>query len=102
VNVEIKFFEPACDFAGRSEFFNGDLLNEINYESCQQGLYEIDSEWFWQEIECGNLDEARINGSTLDEYIESDYSFLKESDVPRLKQILQELLNEQQKELSRK
>lgn len=94
VNVEIKYFESGCDFAGRSEFFKGDLLGEINYDSCLEGMYELNNECFWQDEECDYLDEDRIDGPTLDEYIESKYSFLKESDVPRLKKILQELLND--------
>jgi hypothetical protein len=94
VNVEIFYFEPGMDFAGRSEFYNGDLIDEINYDDCQEGKYELNNERFWQDEECDYLDEDRLDGSTLDEYIEIYYSFLKESDVPRLKQILQELLND--------
>ena len=89
VNVNLEYSEPGCDFAGRLFVTpTGELENETY--GFLEGLYFIDEDYFWMEVQ-NNLeyefdeDEPR----PLEEWLE-DFSYV--SDI--CKQELTELYNE--------
>ena len=94
VTVELTYFEPGMDFAGRIEFDeNGECTGSDEYEY-NEGMYMLDRDGFWSDLENGYLDEEMLEDSSLDEYIENSYSFVDEEDIPKVKEGLEKLLNE--------
>jgi hypothetical protein len=80
VDVEITFFEGGANFAGRSYYSEGEEIESETY-SYREGMYYLDSEVFWIEVDsdmewifCENPD------ITLDEVLGSMYPFVTDED----------------------
>lgn len=88
VDVSIKFSEGGNDFAGQSEYSNGEEVMSETY-SYREGLYYTDNETFWYEVEsdiewlmCEN------ESATLDDVLGSMYPFITDkSDIETLTEI---------------
>lgn len=91
VDVSIKFSEGGNDFAGQSEYSNGEEVMSETY-SYREGLYYTDNETFWYEVEsdiewlmCEN------ESATLDDVLGSMYPFITDkSDIETLTDIYNE------------
>ena len=92
VQVEIKFFEPGCDFAGRSVINEqGEIIEEDDYDY-NEGLYILDNDGFWNERENDLLSEDDLEGKTLTEYVAQRFSYVDEESRPELVEIFEEIL----------
>lgn len=89
VNVNIQFFEPGCDFAGKATInSNGEMETEDDYQY-DQGMYILDNEGFWIDRENDYLDEVE----DMTTHIQERFPFLDETEVLQLKEIYDEIIN---------
>jgi hypothetical protein len=89
VYVKIVFYEPGCDFAGMSFINpNGEIEMEEDYEY-DQGRYVLDNDGFWGDRENDYLDDVE----DMTTHIEERFPFLDESDVTKLKEIYDNIIN---------
>ena len=92
VQVEITFFEPGCDFAGRSLINEqGEIIEENDYDY-NEGMYILDNDGFWNERENDLLSEEELEGKTLTEYVAQRFSYVDEESRPELVVIYEEIL----------
>lgn len=100
VNVNITFFEPGCDFAGRCEINDqGEITNEEDYDY-NEGTYILDKDEFWNDRTMDYLDEEELDGRDLKTYISQTFSYLNEEDSTKLLGIYENLIKEQDEDNS--
>lgn len=62
LHIELTYSEPGHDFAGKTVWENGDLIDKEEY-TYYEHLWYNDNEYFWEEIggqsECYTLDEIK-------------------------------------------
>jgi hypothetical protein len=76
VGVVLEYSEPGCDFAGRLTITE-DGFEESESYGYLEGLYNIDEDWFWQEVS-SNLDyEFDDEPRSLEGWLE-DYQFVND------------------------
>jgi hypothetical protein len=98
VQVEIKFFEPGCDFAGRSVINEvGEIVEEEDY-NYDEGMYILDSEGFWSDRENDYMDEETLDGSSLEDYVTTKYSYVDEDGRTKIIGYLTEALKNNDEE----
>lgn len=92
VDVEIIYSEGGCDFAGRSEYSNGEMVEDETY-SYREGMYYLEPESFWCDVEtdlewmfCENPN------VTIDDVLGQMYPFITDKDDINT---LTEIYNEQ-------
>jgi hypothetical protein len=88
VDVEISFSEGGADFAGRSKFSNGEVIEDVTY-SYREGMYYLETETFWGEtysdLEWMFCENPNI---TFDEVLGQMYPFVKdENDIKELNEL---------------
>ena len=76
VNVYIFYSEGGNDFSGTDEYDNGEHTNEEQYDYLE-GLYRLDNECFWSEIDCW-LDDTE--DMTEEEFLKKIPSFVSDED----------------------
>jgi hypothetical protein len=82
VKVELTFYEPGCDFAGRVTFDeNGEVVEELDY-TYYEGLFHMDNESFWTEIDeyYFPLDYEK----TPDDYVKENFFYLNADDKDKV------------------
>lgn len=77
VDVTIEFAESGNNFAGRHEYKNGVLIEQIE-ESYDKGLYLIDNDQFW--METSDSIEWRTSNNEDWENIQPDYAWMEDPD----------------------
>ena len=98
VQVEIKFFEPGCDFAGRSVINEeGEIVEEEDYDY-DEGMYILDSDGFWSDRENDYMDEETLDGQSLEDYVASKYSYVDEDGRLKIVGFLTEALKNNDEE----
>ena len=91
VDVEISFSEGGADFAGRSQYSNGEVVEDVTY-SYREGMYYLETETFWCEVE-GDLEWMFCENPdiTLDEVLGQMYPFITDKeDIETLTDIYNE------------
>ena len=80
VDVEITYYEGGCDFAGRSYYSQGEEIENEEY-SYREGVYYLDSETFWEDLE-GNIEWMFCENPTvtLDDVLGQLYPFVTDED----------------------
>lgn len=100
VQVEIKYFEPGCDFAGRNLINEeGDVIEEEDYDY-NEGVYKLDNDMFWGDMENAYLDEDELKNKSVKEHVDETYPYVDESARPRLVEIFEGILETQSEENS--
>jgi len=98
VQVEIQFFEPLCDFAGRSVINeDGEIVEEEDYDY-DEGMYILDSEGFWACREDDEIDEETLDGKSLEDYVATKYSYVDEDGRTKIIGYLTEALKNNDEE----
>lgn len=85
VNVEITYLEGAMDFAGKSEYSDGEEINSSEY-CYHEGLYILDNEAFWEYINVHVEFFKDDEGMSFDEVCKI-FPFMDEEDKLELKVI---------------
>lgn len=91
VDVEISFSESGSNFAGRSQYSNGEVIEDVTY-SYREGLYYLETETFWCEVE-GDLEWMFCENPniTFDEVLGQMYPFItNKEDIEALTEIYNE------------
>lgn len=80
VDVLITFSEGGCDFAGRSQYYNGEVIEDVTY-SYREGMYYLDTESFWMDVVC-DLEWMFCENPniTMDEVLGQMYPFITDED----------------------
>ena len=91
VDVEISFSEPGCNFAGRSQYSNGEVIEDVTY-SYREGMYYLENEIFWSDVD-SDLEWMFCENPniTLDEVLGTMYPFITDKkDIETLTEIYNE------------
>jgi len=91
VDVEISYSESGCNFAGRSKYSNGDVIEDVTYPY-REGMYYLETEVFWYDVE-SDLEWMFCENPniTLDEVLGQMYPFITdEDDIKTLTEIYNE------------
>lgn len=90
VKVTCTYSEPGVDFAGKTVSKNGEIIEQEQYPY-KEGLYHLDNEGFWENLEYDIQYELEENpDKTVDELF-SEYEFLEEDDKPNFIEIFNEV-----------
>jgi len=89
VGVVLEYSEPGCDFAGRL------LITEEGIEESEsfdylEGLYNIDEDWFWQEVSSNLEYEFDDEPRSLEGWLE-DFQFVSDECKEELKSLYEEV-----------
>lgn len=79
VNVDIMYFESGSDFAGCTRYENGEITNDEDY-GYDEGMYLLDNEGFWYEVENHVTDKFEENPDFTLEELLSEYKFITDED----------------------
>jgi hypothetical protein len=95
VIVSVEYYESGNDMAGRFEFSDGEEIEAEEY-SYREGMYHLDNETFWVEVESDLEWMACENPlATIDELIGTMYPFItNEKDIESLTEIYNEYKGE--------
>jgi hypothetical protein len=88
VDVEIFYYEGGCDFCGKAIFKDGEQIEDNCYKY-REGMYILDKDMFWSEIE--NDIEYGIQNALEECDIEEEDALIPENKEKVLKQIYEEL-----------
>lgn len=92
VNVEIQYSEPGNDFCGINRINSkGEIILEEDYDY-NEGMFHLDNEQFWNDQENSMITDETLNGKSLREYINENYSYVDEAGQIRLAEILTKVL----------
>jgi hypothetical protein len=91
VDVTIQFSEPGNNFAGEGSYSNGEENESVTY-SYREGMYHIDNESFWYDVQSDLEWMFCENPSiTLDEVLGQMYPFITNAeDIERIAEIYNE------------
>ena len=101
VDVVIQYEEPGNAFIGRTEYSNGEIIEDEHYEdsygeckSYMEGLYKLDNDLFWYRLE-SQLETFVLESpdKTAIQFIEENIPFINEELVPRVEQLFNETKN---------
>lgn len=94
VTVEISYFEPGSDFAGKVTVRDGNLIeDEYTY---MEGLFILDNEAFWYDLEQFYF--PTDYEGTPEEYIAKEFSYLNSEDRDTAVEIYKNFLLDQEDE----
>lgn len=83
VNVEIVYYEIGNDFSGRVRIDNGTIHEDID-GTYYEGLYKIDRELFWTEVQLLSfLEKTGSEDTTAESLIERRLKFMTDADKER-------------------
>jgi len=85
VKVYIFYSEGGNDFSGTDEYDNGEHINEEQYDYLE-GLYRLDNECFWSEIDCW-LDDTE--DMTEEEFLNKIPKFVSDEDMETIRKDFQ-------------
>ena len=85
VKVYIFYSEGGNDFSGTDEYDNGEHTNEEQYDYLE-GLYRLDNECFWSEIDCW-LDDTE--DMTEEEFLNKIPKFVSDEDMETIRKDFQ-------------
>jgi len=98
VQVEIIYSEPGCDFAGRNLINeSGDVIEEEDYDY-NEGMFILDPDGFWSDMENMYLDDEEIDGMEMSTYVSNIFYYLDEASQKRLVGIFEQILKNQAEE----
>jgi len=83
VNVEIFFEEGGNSFVGKEIYDNGELTHSENYDDYLEGLYVLEEEQFWSEVQW-RLDDLDDDAADVDSFME-EFEYLREKDKTTLR-----------------
>lgn len=92
VEVRIDYEEGGVGFVGREVYNSDGLIEQQVYEDYDRGLYFLDNESFWSNLE-SNIEYAMENEETLETFMER-YSFVSEEDKEEIKQQFTEMVKD--------
>ena len=96
VSGVITYDEGGCDFAGRTTIDNeGNIVEEEDY-TYNEGLYVLNNEGFWMELE-SNIEYYADENTPVDEFV-SQYDYVSDEDKVEIKKLYEEYLVEKDKE----
>lgn len=99
VDVVIQYEEPGNAFIGRTEFSNGEPIEQEHYEDSygkgtfyMEGLYKLDNDLFWYRVD-SQLETFLTESpdKTVIQYIEENIPFINEELVPRVEQLYNQI-----------
>ena len=77
VKASVIYAEPGCGFAGITTFDENGQVEDICYDDYLEGLYNIDSDRFFEEVESWLDGSEHLNG-TLDAFVDKYCPFIKD------------------------
>jgi hypothetical protein len=90
VVVRVEFSEPGMGFVGFSVFDKEGVLAEETYDDYMKGLYNINRDQFWNEVEyrldSWSDDEIDNEDFDLDKNLEEEFSFCTKEEKEQIKQ----------------
>jgi hypothetical protein len=90
VSGVITYDEGGCDFAGRTTIDNeGNIVEEEDY-TYNEGLYVLDNESFWSNLE-SNIEYYAGDNTPVEEFV-SQYDFVSDEDKEEIKKLYEEYL----------
>jgi hypothetical protein len=90
VSGVITYDEGGCDFAGRTTIDNeGNIVEEEDY-TYNEGLYVLDNESFWSNLE-SNIEYYADDNTPVEEFV-SQYDFVSDEDKEEIKKLYEEYL----------
>lgn len=90
VSGVITYEEGGCDFAGKTTINEeGDILEEEDY-GYNEGLYVLNNECFWMELE-SNIEYHADENTSPDEFV-SNYDYVSDEDKVEIKKLYEEYL----------
>lgn len=94
VDVVLEYSEPGCDFAGRLSITADGEEDAENY-GYLEGLYHIDEDWFWQEVQSNLEYEFDDEPRSLEGWLE-DFDFVSDKCKEELKSLYEEAREQQE------
>lgn len=94
VDVVLEYSEPGCDFAGRLSITADGEEDAENY-GYLEGLYNIDEDWFWQEVQSNLEYEFDDEPRSLEGWLE-DFDFVSDKGKEELKSLYEEARQQQE------
>ena len=96
VRVEITYFEPGGDFAGKCVINeSGDIEEELDY-GYDEGMYHLDNDGFWGDRENDYIDDDILEGKSIEDYVNERYSYVDEARRPEIVAFCQKSYNDTQ------
>jgi len=90
VSGVITYEEGGCDFAGRTTIDNeGNIVEEEDY-TYNEGLYVLDNESFWMNLD-SNIEYYADENTPVDEFV-SQYDYVSDEDKVEIKKLYEEYL----------
>ena len=92
VTAEIRYEEGGCDFAGRTTLDNeGNIIEEEDYRY-NEGIYILDNEVFWMNLD--NDFDYHADENTSPDDLVSNYEYVTDEDKVEIKKLYIEYLEE--------
>lgn len=92
VTAEIRYEEGGCDFAGRTTLDNeGNIIEEEDYRY-NEGIYILDNEVFWMNLD-NDFDYHADENTSPDDFV-SNYEYVTDEDKVEIKKLYIEYLEE--------
>lgn len=92
LDVKIDYSESGCDFAGKSHFNNGEMVDTQEWEYLE-GLYNICEEEFDEQLEWRVTDFVESKNRDLGEFIKG-FHFMSNDEITELKTSIKEKFEE--------
>jgi hypothetical protein len=93
VEVELQYEESGCDFAGKTTCRPDGTIDEEDY-GYLEGLYHLDREQFWMEIQSSIESFIEDDDASLDKFLEEyEFTYVDEKDLEEIKEIYEKEYN---------
>jgi|LakMenE01Jun11ns_1017448.scaffolds.fasta_scaffold9655105_2 hypothetical protein len=96
IRIHIFYSEPGCDFSGETDIYldeEGILCSDDTEYSYTEGIYFLDKDMFWSEVEStidSHLDED--NPKTAEEFADDYFTYVDEEDKKEIMEMYEEQL----------
>ena len=96
IKIHIFYSEPGCDFSGETDIYldeEGILCSDDTEYSYTEGIYFLDKDMFWSEVEStidSHLDED--NPKTAEEFADDYFTYVDEEDKKEIMEMYEEQL----------
>ena len=92
VKVEINFEESGVGFVGKEVYNSDGLIEQEVYENYSEGLYKLDNETFWSNLEY-EIEYAIENDVPVEEFL-ATHSFVTDEDKEEIEKQFTEMVKE--------
>jgi hypothetical protein len=96
IRIHIFYSEPGCDFSGETDIYldeDGILCSDDTEYSYTEGIYFLDKDMFWGEVEStidNYLDEDEPK--TAEEFADNHFGYVSEEDKKEIMEMYEEQL----------